>query len=212
MTLTFAKESEMAVIDANIVKELREKTGAGIMECKTALSRSGGDIPKAIEYLKEKGSLSAAKKSDRQTSEGVIGSYIHSGGKIGVLVEVNCETDFVARNDEFQELVRDLAMQVAGSFPEPRYVSKENVPAEILEKEKETFVKQAQESGKPPAVLEKIAAGKVEKFLSEICLLEQTFIKNPELKVKDLLIQKIAKIGENIQVRRFVKFKVGAET
>ncbi|HXN07830.1 MAG TPA: translation elongation factor Ts [Nitrospiria bacterium] len=201
----------MAVIDASIVKELREKTGAGIMECKTALSHSGGDITKAIEFLKKKGSLSAAKKSERKTSEGIIGSYVHAGGKIAVLVEVNCETDFVARNEEFQELVKDLAMQVAGSFPEPKYVSKENVPAEVIEKEKAIFVKQAQESGKPPAVLEKIAAGKVDKFLSEICLLEQTFIKNPDLKVKDLLTEKIAKIGENIQVRRFVKYRIGGE-
>ncbi|MBI1824479.1 MAG: translation elongation factor Ts [Nitrospirae bacterium] len=200
----------MAVIDANIVKELREKTGVGIMDCKTALAKTDGDLAKAIEYLREKGSLQAAKKSDRKTSEGIIGSYIHSGGKIGVLVEVNCETDFVARNEEFLELVRDLAMQVAGSSPEPQYVAKEDVPAEILEKEKQLYMKQASEAGKPPAVLEKIATGKLDKFLSDICLLEQSFVKNPDLKIKDLLNQKIAKIGENIQIKRFVKYRVGA--
>jgi elongation factor Ts len=200
----------MAVIDANIVKELREKTGVGIMDCKTALAKTDGDLAKAIEYLREKGSLQASKKSDRKTSEGVVGSYIHSGGKIGVLVEVNCETDFVARNEEFLELVRDLAMQVAGSSPEPQYVAKEEVPADILEKEKQLYMKQASEAGKPPAVLEKIASGKLDKYLSDICLLEQSFIKNPDIKIKDLLNQKIAKIGENIQVKRFVKYRVGA--
>jgi elongation factor Ts len=199
----------MAVIDANRVKELREKTGVGIMDCKVALSKTDGDLEKAIEYLREKGALQASRKAERKTGEGIVGSYIHSGGKIGVLIEVNCETDFVARNDEFLELVRDLAMQVAGSFPEPLYVSKEDVPAEVLDKEKELFLKQAAESGKPAAVLEKIAAGKLDKYLSEICLVEQTFIKNPELKIKELLNQKIAKIGENIQIRRFVKYKVG---
>jgi elongation factor Ts len=200
----------MAVIDALTVKELREKTGAGIMDCKTALAKTDGDIAKAIDFLREKGTLQASKKSDRKTGEGVIGSYIHSGGKIGVLIEVNCETDFVAKNEEFQELVKDLAMQVAGSFPEPLYVSKENVPAEVMEKEKEIYIKQAQESGKPPAVIEKIAAGKLEKFLSDVCLLEQTFIKDPETKVKELLTRKIAKIGENIQIRRFIKYTVGS--
>ncbi|MBI1821500.1 MAG: translation elongation factor Ts [Nitrospirae bacterium] len=197
------------MIDANIVKELREKTGAGIMDCKTALSQTGGDVEKAIVYLREKGTLQAAKKSERQTTEGIIGSYVHSGGKIAVLVEVNCETDFVARNEEFQELVKDLAMQVAGSFPEPLYVSKEEVPSEILEKEKQIYIKQAEGSGKPPAVIEKIASGKLDKYLSEICLSEQSFIKNPDIKIKDLLNQKIAKIGENIQIKRFVKYKVG---
>ncbi|MBI3604598.1 MAG: translation elongation factor Ts [Nitrospirae bacterium] len=200
----------MAVIDALTVKELREKTGAGIMDCKTALAKTDGDIAKAIDFLREKGTLQASKKSDRKTGEGVIGSYIHSGGKIGVLIEVNCETDFVAKNEEFQELVKDLAMQVAGSFPEPLYVSKENVPAEVMEKEKEIYIKQAQESGKPPAVIEKIAAGKLEKFLSDVCLLEQTFIKDPETKIKELLTRKIAKIGENIQIRRFIKYAVGS--
>jgi elongation factor Ts len=200
----------MAVIDALTVKELREKTGAGIMDCKTALAKTDGDIAKAIDFLKEKGTLQASKKSDRKTGEGVIGSYIHSGGKIGVLIEVNCETDFVAKNEEFQELVKDLAMQVAGSFPEPLYVSKENVPAEVMEKEKEIYIKQAQESGKPPAIIEKIASGKLEKFLSDICLLEQTFIKDPETKIKELLTRKIAKIGENIQIRRFIKYTVGS--
>jgi elongation factor Ts len=200
----------MAVIDALTVKELREKTGAGIMDCKTALAKTDGDIAKAIDFLRKKGTLQASKKSDRKTGEGIIGSYIHSGGKIGVLIEVNCETDFVAKNEEFQELVKDLAMQVAGSFPEPLYVSKENVPAEVMEKEKEIYIKQAQESGKPPAVIEKIAAGKLEKFLSDICLLEQTFIKDPETKIKELLTRKIAKIGENIQIKRFIKYAVGS--
>jgi elongation factor Ts len=200
----------MAVIDALTVKELREKTGAGIMDCKTALAKTDGDIAKAIDFLRKKGTLQASKKSDRKTGEGIIGSYIHSGGKIGVLIEVNCETDFVAKNEEFQELVKDLAMQVAGSFPEPLYVSKENVPVAVMEKEKEIYIKQAQESGKPPAVIEKIAAGKLEKFLSDICLLEQTFIKDPETKIKELLTRKIAKIGENIQIKRFIKYAVGS--
>jgi elongation factor Ts len=199
----------MAVIDASIVKELREKTGVGIMDCKTALAKTDGDLTKAIEYLREKGALQASKKSERKTSEGIISSYIHLGGKMGVLIEVNCETDFVARNEEFLELVKDLAMQVAGSSPEPLYVTKEEVPADILEKEKQLYIKQAEEAGKPPAVLEKIASGKLDKFLSDICLLEQSFIKNPDLKIKDLLNQKIAKIGENIQVRRFTKYKIG---
>lgn len=200
----------MAVIDANIVKELREKTGVGIMDCKTALAKTDGDLAKAMEYLREKGALQATKKSERKTSEGIIGSYIHSNGKIGVLIEVNCETDFVARNEEFLELVKDFAMQVAGSSPEPLYVAKEDVPGEVVEKEKELFIKQASEAGKPPAVLEKIASGKLDKFLSDICLLEQPFIKNPDIKIKDLLNQKVAKIGENIQIKRFIKYKVGA--
>ncbi|TAK08169.1 MAG: translation elongation factor Ts [Candidatus Manganitrophaceae bacterium] len=197
----------MSAVDT--IKELREKTGAGIMDCKTALAQSQGDLSKAIDYLRQKGLATAAKKAGRETREGIIGSYIHFGGKIGVLVEVNCETDFVARNPEFQELVRDIAMQVAGSTPPPQYIRREEVPAEIAEKERNIFIAQARETKKPEAVIAKIAEGKLEKFFEEICLLEQSFIKDPQIKIKDLIAQKIAKIGENIHVRRFTRYQLG---
>lgn len=197
----------MSAVDT--IKELREKTGAGIMDCKTALAQSQGDLSKAIDFLRQKGLATATKKAGRETREGVVGSYIHFGGKIGVLVEVNCETDFVARNPEFQELVKDVAMQVAGSTPAPRYIRPEDVPAEVIEKEKAIYIAQARETKKPEAVIEKIAQGKVDKFLQEVCLLEQPFIKDPQVKIKDLIAQKISKIGENIQVRRFTRYQLG---
>ena len=197
----------MSAVDT--IKELREKTGAGIMDCKTALAQSQGDLAKAIDFLRQKGLATATKKAGRETREGVVGSYIHSGGRIGVLVEVNCETDFVARNPEFQELVKDVAMQVAGSTPAPRYIRTEDVPAEVIEKEKAIYIAQARETKKPEAVIEKIAQGKVDKFLQEVCLLEQPFIKDPQVKIKDLIAQKISKIGENIQVRRFTRYQLG---
>ncbi len=197
----------MSAVDT--IKELREKTGAGIMDCKTALAQSQGDLSKAIDYLRQKGLATAAKKAGRETREGIIGSYIHFGGKIGVLAEVNCETDFVARNPEFQELVRDIAMQIAGSTPPPQYIRREDVPAEAIEKERSIFIAQARETKKPEAVISKIAEGKLEKFFEEVCLLEQPFIKDPQVKIKDLVAQKIAKIGENIHVRRFTRYQLG---
>jgi elongation factor Ts len=191
------------------IKELREKTGAGIMDCKVALAQSQGDLVKAIDFLRQKGLATASNKAGRETREGIIGSYIHSGGKIGVLVEINCETDFVARNPEFQELVKDIAMQIAGSIPAPLYIRPEDVPAEVIEKEKAIYIAQARETKKPEAVIEKIAQGKIDKFLQEVCLLEQPFIKDPQVKIKDLIAQKIAKIKENIQVRRFTRYQLG---
>lgn len=191
------------------IKTLREKTGAGILDCKSALKETGGDLTKAVDYLRKKGLAAATKKSGRQTQEGMIGSYIHAGGKIGVLIEVNCETDFVARNTEFQELVRDLAMQIAGANPCARYIRPEEVPREILDKEREIYIAQARETKKPEHVIEKIAEGKVSKFLKEICLTEQAFIKDPDLTIKELIAQKIAKTGENIQIRRFTRYQLG---
>lgn len=192
-------------ITAQMVKELREKTGAGMMECKKALESSGGDFNKAIEYLRQKGLATAQKKAGRTASEGIIASYIHMD-KIGVLLELNCETDFVARNEEFRQLAKDIAMHIAAA--NPQYVSKEQIPQEVIEKEKEIY--RAQITGnKPPQVIEKIIEGKLEKFYEEMCLLNQPFVKEPERKIQDLITEKIAKFGENIVVRRFVRFQVG---
>jgi elongation factor Ts len=200
------------VVEAALVKELREKTGAGIMDCKQALAQAGGDLQKAVDYLRQKGLSVAAKKSGRTTAEGIVGSYIHMGGKIGVLVEVNCETDFVAKTPEFQALVKDLAMQIAGITPPPLFITREEVPKELLDKERQIYAHQARESGKPENVIEKIVAGKLERFCSEVCLLEQSFIKDQELTIKDLLTQKIAVFGENIAIKRFVRFQMGEKT
>ena len=197
----------MATISSDTVKELREKTGAGIMDCKRALADSGGDLEKAIDLLRQKGLSAAAKKASREAKEGLVSSYIHGGGKIGVLVEVNCETDFVARNSEFQELVKDIAMQIAAS--NPSYVRREDVPADLLERERSIYKIQAKESGKPEHVLDKIVEGKVEKFYLETCLLEQPFIKDPSVTINDMVQQKIAKIGENIIVKRFTRYQLG---
>jgi len=196
----------MTTISADMVKELREKTGVGMMECKKALTESSGDFDKAVAILRQKGLASASKKAGRVASEGIVGSYIHMD-RIGVLVEVNCETDFVARTDDFRNMVKDIAMHIAAA--NPLYVSREDVPVDVIEKEKEIY--RAQVSGKPPQVVEKIVEGKLEKFFSENCLLEQIFIKDPEqkLRVKDLVAEKIGKLGENIVIRRFVRFQVG---
>lgn len=194
-------------ITAALVKELRERTGTGMMECKSALVEAKGDVEGAITLLRKKGLSAGVKKAHRETSEGLVGSYIHIGGKIGVLVEVNCETDFVARNSDFQQLVKDLCMHTAASAP--RFVSREEVTPEIIATEREIYREQAVKTGKPPAVVEKIVEGKVEKFFAEACLLEQPFVKDPAITVKDLVSSLIAKIGENIRVRRFVRFALG---
>ena len=194
-------------ITAQMVKELRERTSAPMMDCKTALTETQGDMEKAIDFLRKKGLASAAKKAGRVAAEGAVGSYIHGAGKLGVLVEVNCETDFVARTDEFQELIRDIAMHIAAA--EPRFVRREEVTDEVLEREKEIFRDQATASGKPANVVEKIVQGKMEKYFSEYVLLEQPFVKDSDKTVGQLITEKIAKIGENIQVRRFVRFKLG---
>ena len=189
------------------VKELRGKTGAGVMDCKKALTEANGDMEKAIIILREKGLAKAAQKQSRSATEGIIESYIHGNGRIGVLVEVNCETDFVARNEEFRNLAKDLAMQVAAS--NPKYLSREDVPAEVIEKEREILRAQAINEGKPEKVVDKIVDGRMEKFFEENCLLEQPFIKDPDKKVSQLIMEKIAVIGENITVSRFVRFERG---
>jgi elongation factor Ts len=197
----------VAEVSANMVKELREKTGAGMMDCKKALAEAGGDFAKAEEVLRKKGLSAAAKKSARAATEGAVASYIHMGGKIGVLVEVNCETDFVARTEGFQALVKDLAMQIAAAAP--RWVRREEVPPEVIQKEMEIARAQAREQKKPDAIVEKIATGKVEKFYGEFCLLEQPFVKDDKKKIQDVVTEAIAKIGENIQVRRFARYVLG---
>ena len=193
-------------ITAALVKELREKTGAGMMDCKKALSETNGDMDKAVDFLREKGLASVAKKASRIASEGLVESYIH-GGRIGVLVEVNSETDFVAKNEEFKAFVRDIAMQVAAVAP--KYVSREKVPAEEVEHEKMVLTEQARGENKPEHIIEKMVEGRLEKFYEEICLLDQDFIKDPDKKIRDILNDLIAKIGENIKIRRFVRFEVG---
>jgi elongation factor Ts len=194
-------------VSAQQVKELRDRTGAGMMDCKTALAEAAGDVEKAVDVLRKKGLAAAAKRAGRVAADGVVTSYIHAGGKLGVLLEINCETDFVARTDDFQEMAKDIAMHVAAA--EPRWVRREDVPAEELERERTIFRDQAGASGKPANVIEKIVEGKVEKFFAESCLLEQGFVKNPDQTVGQLVQEKVAKIGENIQVRRFARFKLG---
>jgi len=194
-------------IPAQLVKELRDRTGAGFSDCKNALTESGGDIEQAINLLRKKGQAAAAKKAQRATSEGIVGSYIHAGGKIGAIVEVNCESDFVARTEDFQRLCHDLAMHVAAT--DPRFLRREQVTQEILDREREIFREQAKATGKPDPVIEKIVNGKMEKFYEENCLYEQHFIKDEGLTVKEMVDQLIAKIGENISIRRFARFKVG---
>jgi elongation factor Ts len=190
-----------------LVKELRERTGAGIVDCQKALTESGGDLEKAITFLREKGLAAAAKRSGRAAAQGTIGSYIHGGGKIGVLVEVNCETDFVARTDEFQRLVKDIAMQIAAA--NPRYVRRDEVSEEEKEKERAIYRAQTEQSGKPAAVVDRIVEGKLEKFFSETCLLEQPFIREPSKTVEQLVKESVARTGENIIVRRFSRFQIG---
>lgn len=200
----------MSEVTADQVRTLREKTGAGFMDCKRALSENNGDLDQAMQFLREKGLAAAAKKSSRSASDGLVMSYIHAGGKIGVLVEVNCETDFVARTDEFQGLVKDLAMQIAASSP--LYVRREEVPEDKIEAEKKIYHAQASESGKPEKVIEKMVEGKLVKYFADVCLLEQPYIKDPSRTVGQLVTDAIAKIGENIVVRRFARFQLGEAT
>ena len=197
----------MSGISMAQVKELRERTGAGIVNCKKALAENNGDIEKAIDFLREKGLAAAAKRSGRAAEQGVVGSYIHGGGKIGVLVEVNCETDFVARTEEFQQLVKDLAMQVAAA--NPRCVRREDIAEAELERERTVYQTQAEASGKPVQVIEKIVSGKVEKFYSEVCLLEQAYIREPSKSVQEIVNDTVSKTGENIVVHRFARFQIG---
>lgn len=194
-------------ISTAMVKELRERTGAGMLDCKKALVEKGGDMEKAIEFLREKGLASAAKKAGRIAAEGVIESYIHLGGRIGVLVEINCETDFAAKSDQFKQLAKDIAMQIAASRPE--YVRREEVPTEVLEREKSIYKAQAMNEGKPEAIAEKIMTGRLEKYFKEVCLIEQPFIKEPDKSVEQVIKETIAAIGENINVRRFARFERG---
>jgi len=194
-------------INASIVKDLRERTGAPMMDCKKALQEANGDIEKAVDYLREKGMKASLKKASRTAKEGIIGSYVHPGSKIGVMVEVNCETDFVARTEEFNDLAKNLAMHVAAA--NPLCVTREDVVSETVEKEKEVYRKQALLSGKPEKIIDKIVEGKMKKFYSEVCLLEQSYVRDPELTVKELLDSKIGKIGENIVLRRFSRFQLG---
>jgi elongation factor Ts len=194
-------------VSASLVKELREKSGAGMMDCKKALGETGGDLQKAFDYLRQKGLAAAAKKADRLATDGAVGAYVHAGGKIGVLVEINCETDFVARTAEFQTLLKDIAMQIAAA--NPRCVRREEVTAADLEREKEIYRQQALDSGKPEKIVDKIIEGKIEKFYSEVCLLEQAFIKDQDKTVADVVSEAIARLGENIQVRRFARYSLG---
>jgi elongation factor Ts len=194
-------------VTAQMVKELRERTSAPMLDCKKMLEEANGDMETAIELLRKKGLASAAKKAGRVTAEGAVGSYIHAGGKIGVLVEVNCETDFVARTDEFQDLVRDIAMHIAAAAP--TYVRREEVTAGDLERERKIFREQALESGKPENIVDRIVEGKMSKYYSETVLLEQPFVKDPDLSVEKYVAERVAKIGENIQVRRFARFVLG---
>ena len=197
-------------VSTELIKELRERTGVGIMDCKKALIECNGDIEKAIEYLRKKGIATAQKRGARETKEGQIHAYIHPGGKIGVLVEVNCGTDFTARTEDFKNFVKDIAMQIAAQ--NPIAVKREDIPPEVVEKEKEIYASQAREEGKPEKVIERIVEGKLKRFFSEACLLEQPFIKNPDITVKDLLNELIAKTGENIVIRRFVRYQLGEES
>ena len=197
----------MATITADQVKQLRDKTGAGMMECKSALTEAGGDQEKAVDLLRKKGLASAAKRAGRATSNGVVGSYIHMGGKVGVLVEVNCETDFVARTEDFQTLVKEIALHIAAA--DPRYARREDVPADVLEKEKEIYRAQFADSGKPAPVVEKIVDGKLGSYYSQVVLVDQPYVRDPSVTVSQLIAQAAAKTGENITVSRFARFKVG---
>jgi len=194
-------------VDMNAVKELRYRSGAGVLDCRTALEECCNDIEKAVDHLREKGLAKAAKKAGRTASEGRVFSYIHTNGKIGTLVEINCETDFVARTDEFQELGKEIAMQIAAAAP--LYLTTEEVPQGDLEREKEIYRQQALDEGKPEKIVDKIAEGRIAKFFEESCLMEQKYIRDPEKKIKDLVVQEIAKMGENIVVRRFARFSIG---
>ena len=194
-------------ISIELVKDLRQRTGAGVNDCKAALQEAKGDVEGAIEYLRRKGLATAAKKAGRIATDGLVSSYIHAGGKMGVLVEINCETDFVAKTEDFQAFVKNIAMQSAAA--NPQYIRREDIPAEVLEKERRIYRNQALDAGKPQKVMDKIVEGKMERFYSEVCLLEQTYIKDADITVKELLESMIAKIGENISIRRFTRFQLG---
>jgi elongation factor Ts len=194
-------------ISMDLVKDLRQRTGAGVMDCRTALQEAKGNVEGAIDYLRRKGLATAAKKAGRIATDGLVSSYIHAGGKIGVLVEINCETDFVARTDDFQTFVKNIAMQIAAA--NPQYIRREEVPPDVLEKERQIYRTQALDSGKPEKVIDKIVDGKMERFYSETCLLEQTYIKDSDQTVREVLEAMIAKIGENISIRRFARFQLG---
>jgi len=196
-------------ISAGQVKELRAKTGAGIMDCKAALAETKGDLEKAVEYLRKSGILKAAKKAERPTGEGLIASYVHAGSKLAVMVEINCETDFVARTDEFQAFAKDIAMHIAAQSP--RVLSREDLSEDVLAKERDIYREQALASGKPEKVLDRIVDGRMEKYYSEVCLLEQPFVKDGDVKIEDLVKQMIASLGENIRIKRFVRMKLGEE-
>ena len=197
----------MAQITAGLVKELRERTGAGMMDCKKALTETAGDMDKAIDFLREKGLAAAAKKAGRVAAEGLVYSYIHGGGRIGVLVEVNCETDFVAKTENFQTLVKDIAMHIAAA--NPSYINREEVPVAELEHEKEVLSEQARNEGKPEKIIEKMVAGRIEKYYKEVCLLDQMFVKDTDKTISQLVNESIAKIGENISIRRFTRYQLG---
>ena len=197
----------MAEITAALVKELRERTGAGMMDCKKALSATDGDLEKAIDFLREKGLAAAAKKAGRVAAEGLVEAYIHGGGRIGVLVEVNCETDFVAKTDAFKELVKDIAMHIAAT--NPSYLKREEVPTAELEHEQAVLAEQARNEGKPEKIIEKMVAGRIEKYYKEVCLMEQPFVKDPDKTISDLITESIAKIGVNISIRRFTRYQLG---
>ncbi len=197
----------MAEITGDMIKELRGRTQVGMLDCKKALVECDGDIDKAVDYLRKKGIASAGKKSGRETKEGIIATYIHSNNKLGVMLELNCETDFVAKNEDFRELGKELCMQVAASSP--LYVTPEDVPAEEIEKEKEIYTEQMKESGKPDNVIEKIVEGKIKKFYSEICLVEQNYVRDPKVVIKDIIKDKIATYGENISIGRFIRYQIG---
>lgn len=194
-------------ITSQMVKELRDKTNAGMMDCKKALTDTDGDMEKAVDLLRQKGLAVAAKRAGKETREGVIEAYIHAGGKIGVMVEVACETDFVAKTDDFKAFARNIAMHVAAVSP--LAVSRDEIPAEVVQREKDIYINQALESGKPQQIAEKMVAGKMEKFLAEVCLLEQKYVKNPDLSVQDLLNELVAKMGENISIKKFARFQIG---
>ena len=194
-------------ITSQMVKELRDKTNAGMMDCKKALTDTSGDMEKAVDLLRQKGLAVAAKRAGRETKEGVVETYIHAGGKLGVMVEVGCETDFVAKTDDFKAFAKNIAMHIAAANPVA--INREEVPADVLQRETDIYVNQAQESGKPQQIIEKIVGGKVEKYLAEICLLEQKYVKNPDLSIEDLLNELVAKMGENISIKKFARFQIG---
>jgi elongation factor Ts len=194
-------------ISVELVKDLRQRTGAGVIDCKTALQEAKGNMEAAIDYLRRKGLATAAKKAGRIATDGLVSSYIHAGGKMGVLVEINCETDFVAKTEDFQTFVKNIAMHIAAA--NPQYIRREEIPAEVLERERAIYRTQAQDSGKPQKVIDKIVEGKMERFYSEVCLLEQTYVRDSDLTIKEFLDAMIAKVGENITIRRFARFQLG---